>query len=149
MTADTAGDCEVCEPPPPQPAPRKGNRITLIAVPGMRFGQGTITDPEVRVPRPPGGSTGRTTTIRCARLTYDCGQVYLATLSSLFNGQRKSCGCLKKSGPGLKQVYIQLNKGGYTVIAYLGWVKTREEAEDVARRARVVVVPGTSPITGI
>ena len=90
-----------------------------------------------------------TLTIRCARLLCDCGTTYLATLSSLFNGQRKSCGCRKKGGPGLKQVYVQANKGGYTVVAYLGWVKTREEAEDVARRSRVVVAPRTSPITGI
>jgi hypothetical protein len=147
MTA--AADCEVCGPPEPRPSNRKGSKITLIAVPGMKFGKGTITDPEVRVPRPPGGSNGRTITIRCARLLCDCGTTYLATLSSLFNGQRKSCGCLKKSGPGLKQVYVQANKGGYTVVAYLGWVKTREEAEDVARRSRVVVAPRTSPITGI
>ena len=140
-------DCEACEPPEPRP-PRKGNRITLIAVPGMRFGQGTVTDPEVRVPRPPGGSTGRTVTSRCARLTCDCGQVYLATLSSLFRGQRKSCGCRKKGGPGLKQVYFQSNKGGYAVVAYLGWTKTKAEAEEIARRTRVMVMP-ESPITGV
>ena len=144
MTAE----CEVCDPPDTDPGrpPRKGNKVTLIAVPGMRFGQGTVTDPEVRVPRPPGGSTGRTTTVRCARLRCDCGQVYLASLSELFSGRRKSCGCSRKGGPGLKEVYIQANKGGYAVVAYLGWVKTRGEAEDVARRSRVVVMPESSPL---
>jgi len=147
VTADS--NCEVCEPPPARRPAGNGNKISLIAVPGMRFGQGTVTDPEVRVPRPPGGSTGRTVTVRCARLACDCGNTYLATLSSLFRGQRKSCGCRKKGGPGLKEVYIQSNKGGYSVVAYLGWVKTRGEAEDVARRARVVVLPGSSPLTGV
>jgi hypothetical protein len=143
-------ECEACEPPDvPARPPRKGNKVTLIAVRDMPFGRGRVIDPEVRVPRPPGGSTGRTTTVRCARLRCECGQVYLASLSSLFSGQRKSCGCAaRKGGPGLKQVYVQANKGGYAVVAYLGWVKTREEAEDIARRTRVVVIP-ESPITGV
>jgi len=138
-----------CQTPATPAAPRTGNRVRLIAVRGMRFGQGKVIDPEVRVPRPPGGSNGRTVTVRCARLRCDCGTLYLASLSELFGGKRKSCGCLKKGGPGLKQVYVQSNKGGYTVIAYLGWVKSREEADGIARRTRVVVMPDTSPITGV
>ena len=140
-------DCEACEPPEPRP-PRKGNKVTLIAVQGMPFGQGKVIDPEVRVKRSPGGSTGRTVTVRCARMECSCGQIYLETLSKLFRGERKSCGCRKKGGPGLKQVYFQSNKGGYAVVAYLGWVKTKAEAEDVARRTRVRVMP-ESPITGV
>jgi hypothetical protein len=143
-------ECDVCEPPGPPPSPRRtGNRIRLIAVRGMPFGQGRVIDPEVRVPRPAGGSTGRTVTVRCARLECSCGNIYLASLSELFGGRRKSCGCSRKGGPGLKQVYVQANKGGYTVVAYLGWVKTKAEAEGIARRARVVVMPASPLITGV
>lgn len=150
MTAE----CEVCDPPEPRPS-RKGNKVTLIAVRDMRFGRGVVIDPEVRVRRRrPGGSTGRTVTERCARLRCDCGTIYLAPLKDLFRPvkARKSCGqdCKAKGrGAGRKQVHIQRNQGGYSVVAYLGWVKTRGEAEDVARRARVVVLPATSPITGV
>ena len=143
----TAADCEVCEPPEPRP-PRRGNRIHLIAVPGMPFGQGKVIDPEVRVKRSPGGSTGRTVTVRCARLECSCGQVYLETLSKLFRGERKSCGCLRKSGPGRKRAYVKRNKGGYAVTVHLGWFKTRREADSAARRARILVMP-ESPITGV
>ena len=146
-------DCTACDhiSPGPDPGrPRTGNKIRLKAVPGMRFGHGVVTDPEVRVPRPPGGSSGRTTTVRCARLRCDCGTTYLASLSELFGDKRKSCGCLKRHTPGLKQVYVQSNKGGYSVVAYLGWTKSRVEADDIARRTKVRVLPPGPPlITGV
>ena len=144
MTAD----CEVCEPagPTPDRPPRKGNRVTLITVPTMRFGIGTVIDPDVRVKRlRPGGSTGRTVSERCARLRCDCGTIYVAPLKDLFREDgkgRKSCGCRARGrGPGPKKVHITANKGGYSVVAYLGWTKSRAAAEDIARRARVVVQP--------
>ena len=140
-----AAECEVCEPPEPRP-PRRGNRVTLITVPEMRFGIGTVIDPDVRVKRlRPGGSTGRTVSERCARLRCDYGTIYVAPLKDLFRTDgkgRKSCGCRARGrGPGPKKVHITANKGGYSVVAYLGWTKSRAAAEGIARRARVVVLP--------
>ena len=124
----------------------EGNRVTLITVPSMRFGHGVVIDPEVRVKRlRPGGSTGRTVSERCARRRCDCGTIYIAPLKDLFREDgraRKSCGCrARKGGPGRKKVRIQPNKGGYAIVAYMGWTKTRKAAEDVARRSRAVVLP--------
>jgi hypothetical protein len=146
MTFD--GECDECDPPERDRPLRTGNKIRLIAVVGMPFGQGVVIDPEVRVPRPPGGSTGRTSTVRCARLRCKCGNIYLARLSDLFRGKPKSCGCAGREP--VKRAYAKRNKNGYAVTVHIGWFKSREEAEDVARRSRVVVLPpGASPITGI
>jgi hypothetical protein len=57
---------------------------------GQRFGRGTVTDPEIRVPNGP-GQTKRGCRLRC-----DCGTVYEAALTHLARGVVKSCGCLSR-----------------------------------------------------
>lgn len=117
--------------------------IKLIAVRGMKFPAGTVIDPEVRVPKPASVSRGPSVT-RCARLKCSsCGTVFLAPLSPLFRNKIKSCGCRvrKRGQPGVKKVRLSKNRGGYAITAYLGWVRTREEAEAFIPRVRVTLLP--------
>lgn len=122
-----------------------GTGVKLIAHPGMVFGYGTVIVPELRVPKAGSGSR-KPTVIRCARLQCKCNTVYTAGLSELFRGKIQSCGCLARNRkrPGPKKVYVQRNKGGFALVAYLGWVKTREEAEEYVSRLRVTVLPRMS-----
>lgn len=133
---------------------RPDRPVRLKTIPGERFGHGVVIDPEVRRRRVSPGD-GRARVERCARLRCDCGTIYLAKLTELLREDRKarrSCGrrCGLKGAPGRRTIHIQRNKGGYRVGAYVGWVKSRREAEDLAARTRVrVLPPGAPAITGV
>lgn len=128
--------------------PATGNKPVQKTMPGERFGMGVVIDPEVRVRRQP-RANGRPRDERCARLQCDCGNIYLAQIRFLINGTRKSCGCMRRGRRRAPGGRVYPNKGGYTVWVYVGWYKNRHAAEATAVRARAVVVPQTSPITGI
>jgi hypothetical protein len=61
---------------------------TLFVTVNQRFGRGTVTDPEIRMPR-----TDRPGTERGVRLLCDCGEEYEAQISHLLKGNITSCGC--------------------------------------------------------
>lgn len=123
---------------------RNGSRVSLVAYANQSFGTSVVIDPEVRVPRPdrPGS------VYRCARLRCKCGNIYLAPLSPLYAGKRQSCAdCVSRGRPRSKGARVTKNKTGYSVNLYGGWFKSRAEAEDVARRARLVILPKVPPRT--
>jgi len=64
---------------------------SLFAERGQRFGRGVVVEPEVRIvmPSAPKGTRG-------AELICDCGTAYRSTLSMLFQGRARSCGCLRE-----------------------------------------------------
>ena len=68
-----------------------GQHPTLFVEVGQRFGRGVVIDPDVRIPRKrsPAG-------LRGARLRCDCGNEYIAELSSLYSGSVRSCKCLQR-----------------------------------------------------
>jgi hypothetical protein len=131
---------------PPKPGPRPA----LIAVPGMRFGKATVTDPDVSVAERPQHRNGGVYRRRCARLECECGTVFLAALSHLFSGRTKACPrCAQTRRPRRPGGRVKPSGRGFTVEVYVGYYPSRREAEDIARRARVVMLPVSSPITGV
>jgi hypothetical protein len=127
----------------PQPDRRKpGPRPALIAFAGMRFGKAVVTDPDVPVAERPAHRNGGVYRRRCARLRCDCGVVFLAALSHLFSGRTKACpGCAQVRRPRRLGGRVKPSGRGFTVEVYAGYYPSRREAERVARRARVVLIP--------
>lgn len=88
---------------------------------------------------------------RYARMLCDCGTKYLAQISHLFHGRSWTCpGCAcadqgrrrRKTGG---HVYPSGHGRGYSVFVYVGHYMSRAEADDVARRARPVILPKVPP----
>lgn len=120
---------------------RTGGKITLVAFTGQRFGNATVTEPEIRL----GQSEAKPYGYRYARLRCDCGGTYLAQLSHLYQGRGKTCADCSRRAQYSKRRRVggrvyKANRG-WCVSLYVGHYKSRREAEEAARRARVVLVP--------
>ena len=128
---------------------RNGSRITLIVFPGQKFGRAAVVDPEVRA----GQTEAKPGGYRYARMQCECGTMYLAQLSHLYGGRARTCpGCsMRAQGRRRRRTGGRVYKAnrGWCVTVYVGHFKSRDEAEVVARRARVVMLPETPRITGI
>ena len=122
---------------------KTGSRIVLRAGVGQPFGLAKVIDPEVRIHQ----TDKRPYGVRAARLRCVCGTEYVAQLSHLYakNARGHACAdCSVKAAAKRKRQLggtVVARTRGFQVQVYVGHYKTRREAEDVAARARVVLLP--------
>lgn len=120
---------------------KSGSRVSLVVFPGQRFGGATVTEPEIRL----GQTKAKPWGYRYARLKCDCGTPYLAQLSHLYAGRGRACsGCSRRDQYRKRRKvggHVYKANRGWCVTVYVGHFKSRAEAEDVARRARAVLIP--------
>lgn len=121
--------------------PKTGNRVNLIAFRGQRFGHSVVIEPEVRTGRRADKPMG----YRCARLECACGTLYLAQLSHLYRGFSQWCpDCSRRETYRKRRKVgglVSKNGDAWSVNLYVGRYQTREQAEAVARRARILLIP--------
>lgn len=68
----------------------------LVAVPGARYGRGTVIR-EVRLPITRAHALqGNKTGVRGVEMACDCGETYTALLANVLKGHTRSCGCLAR-----------------------------------------------------
>ena len=131
---------------------RSGSRIVLRVGVGQPFGLAKVIDPEVRIHQ----TEKRPYGVRAARMRCVCGTVYVTQISHLYARNNRGHACAACSVKAAARRKRRKSRGrviartrGFAVVVYVGNYKSRAEAEDVARRARVVMLPASSPITGV
>jgi hypothetical protein len=116
-------------------------RIKLVVFRGQRFAYAVVIDPEMRAGRRDNKPQG----YRCALLECRCGTVYMAQISHLYAGKSHQCpDCARREVYRARRKVgglVSRNGDAWTVNVYVGRYPTRAEAEKVAARSRVLLLP--------
>lgn len=116
-----------------------------------RFGKpkSVVIEPEIRLGCTPEKPHG----YRYARLLCPCGTKYLAQISHLFHDRSLVCPECSRRAQHAKRRRVggRIKKdtrgSGFNVEIHVGYYRSLAEAEDIARRARVVLLPKVPPVT--
>lgn len=90
---------------------------------------------------------------RYARLLCDCGTKYLVQISHLLGpeGRGQICSaCARRrqmaKRPRLYRGRTSRHRSGYSVTIYMGWFKSKAEADAFAARCRGIILPERPPL---